>query len=528
MQGCVSIVLHAHLPFVRHPEYEEFLEEDWLYEAISETYLPLLTMFDRLTGDGVPFKVTMTLTPTLVTMLRDELLMRRYAERLDKLCELASKEVQRTRGDSRFERVSKFYLEHFEGLRDAFHNKYQRDLISAFRRLQERGVLEIITCCATHGFLPLMQVTPESVRAQITVAATHYRQTFGRDPNGIWLAECGYYPGVEKFLAAEGIRFFFVDTHGVMDATPRPLHGPFTPIFTEAGVAAFARDPESSQQVWSSQQGYPGDADYREFYRDIGWDLPLDYIGPYVQATGDRKNTGIKYFRITGKTHDKQPYDPDRAREKAQIHAGNFMFNRQRQIEHLSSQLHGRVPIVVAPYDAELFGHWWFEGPVFLEALFRKSAYEQDTFRFVTPADYLKEFPENQVCTPAMSSWGAQGYASMWLDGSNDWIYRHLHKCSQLMTALAKDYSETDTLRNRALNQAARELLLAQSSDWAFIMKTGTMVDYAVRRTREHVTRFLRLHDQVRSGQIDEPWLSHVEGANNIFPEIDYRVFRSA
>jgi 1,4-alpha-glucan branching enzyme len=526
MQGYVSIVLHAHLPFVRHPEHEEFLEEDWLYEAISETYLPLLGMFDRLMSDGVPFKLTLTLTPTLVSMLRDELLMKRYSQRLDRLCELAGKEVVRTQGDESFHRLARFYQEHFEGLRDAFHNKYHRDLVSAFRRLQDAGVLEIITCCATHGFLPLMQVHPESVRAQITVAATHYRQTFGRDPNGIWLAECGYYPGVEKFLAAEGIRFFFVDTHGVMDASPRPLHGPFAPIFTESGVAAFARDPESSQQVWSAEHGYPGDFEYREFYRDIGWDLPLDYVGPYVQATGDRKNTGFKYFRITGKTAQKQPYDPGRARAKAEEHAGNFMFNRQKQVEHLASQLGGRPPIVVAPYDAELFGHWWFEGPWFLEALFRKSAYEQDVFKLGTPVDYLQANPENQVSTPSMSSWGANGYAGMWLDESNDWIYRHLGKCSTLMAGLARDFPETDTLKSRALNQAARELLLAQSSDWAFIMKTGTMVDYAVRRTREHVLRFHRLHDQVRSGHIDEGWLSHVEGQNNVFPELDYRVFR--
>ncbi len=528
-QGSLALVLHAHLPFVRHPEHEDFLEEDWLYEAISETYLPLLLVFDRLAEEGVPFRVTLSLTPTLVTMLRDELLMGRYARKLDRLCELGALEAHRTREDTTFGPLARFYRDHFEALRVAWHGRYRGDLVSAFRRLQDAGFLEIITSCATHGFLPLMQETPEAVRAQLSVAANHYRQIFGRDAPGIWLAECGYYPGLERFLAAERLRYCFLDTHGVTDATPRPLYGPFAPIFTEAGVAAYARDPESSQQVWSAESGYPGDPLYREFYRDIGWDLDLDYIRPFIQPTGDRKNTGYKYYRITGGTHDKQPYDPQAARVRAALHAGDFLSKREQQFEYLRSRMAGRTPVVVAPYDAELFGHWWFEGPQFLDALIRQAAAEHTrSFRLATPSDDLREHPENQMVSPPLSSWGSGGYASMWLDGSNDWIYRHLHQGARRMVALARDFPESSDLQRRALNQAARELLLAQSSDWAFIMKTGTMVDYAMRRTKEHVLRFLRLHDQVRGGNIDEAWLTQLEARDNLFPEIDYRVYRPA
>ncbi|MCP3101297.1 DUF1957 domain-containing protein [Myxococcus sp. K15C18031901] len=526
--GSLSLVLHAHLPFVRHPEHEDFLEEDWLYEAISETYLPLLGVFDRLAEEGVRFRLAMTLSPTLITMLRDELLMSRYARKLDQLCELGEREVHRTRDDATFGRLARFYRDHFRALRVAFHDRYRGDLVAAFRRLQDAGYLDILTCNATHGFLPLMQQVPEAVRAQVMVATAHYRGAFGRDPAGIWLAECGYFPGLERVLAAERIRYFFVDTHGLTDAVPRPLHGPYAPIFTEAGVAAYARDPDSSQQVWSAEHGYPGDPMYREFYRDIGWDLDLDYIRPFIQPTGDRKNTGFKYFRITGKTQDKQPYAPEAARERAVLHAGDFLVHRQRQIEYLASRLSGRRPVVVAPYDAELFGHWWFEGPWFLEALLRKAAREQQTFDLVTPADDLRDNPENQVATPPMSSWGAGGYARMWLDESNDWLYRHLHHCARRMVELARDFREPDARQRRALNQAARELLLAQGSDWAFIMKTGTMVEYARRRSREHVQRFLRLHDQLRAGSVDEAWLSQLESRDNVFPELDYRVYQPA
>ncbi len=524
--GYLSLHLHAHLPFVRHPEHDEFLEEDWLYEAITETYLPLLKVFDRAADEGIPFRVSMTMSPPLVAMLRDDLLMQRYGRRLDRLCELAEREAHRTRGDPTFHPLALHYQREFGELRHLFHDRYRRDLVAAFGRLEAAGRLELATCGATHGFLPLMQAFPEAVRAQVSVAVAHHRRHFGRDPAGIWLPECGYFPGADRFLAEQNIRYFFVDTHGITDATPRPRYGVYAPLYTPTGPAAFGRDPESSMQVWSAEHGYPGDPDYREFYRDIGWDLDFEYVRDHVQPTGQRKNVGIKYFRITGKTAHKQPYDPERARERAAQHAGNFLYNRERQIEHLSARMGGVRPIVVSPYDAELYGHWWYEGPLFIDFLIRKVAFDQRVFKLATPGDYLRENPEQQVATPPLCSWGAGGYAGVWLDGSNDWIYRHLHKAAERMIALARDVREPTPLERRALNQAARELLLAQSSDWAFIMKTGTMVEYAVRRTKEHLLRFTRLHDQVRAGQIDAGWLAHAEEKDNLFPEIDYGVYR--
>jgi len=526
MKGYLVLQLHAHLPFVRHPEHERFLEEDWLYEAITETYLPLISRFETLADEGIPFRLSLTMTPSLVQMLRDDLLQWRYGEHLDRLCELADKEVDRTRHEPRLHDTARFYHHHFNHLRWLWHERYHRDLVGAFAKLQDRGVIEIITCGATHGFLPLMQTQPEAVRAQIAIAAAHYRHHFQRDPVGIWLPECGFYPGVERLLAEEGIRYFFVDTHGILDAQPKPRYGVFAPLYTPAGVAAFGRDPESSEQVWSAGTGYPGDPVYRDFYRDIGYDLDLDYVRPYVQATGDRKSTGFKYHRITGATADKDLYDWRAAFAQADRHAGNFLFNRERQIEHLALVMGDRRPVVVAPYDAELFGHWWFEGPVFLEMLIRKAAYDQNVFRLATASDYLRENPSQQVATPPLCSWGAGGYSGVWLDGSNDWIYRHLHRIAEQMIALARDYAQPTPLERRALNQAARELLLAQSSDWAFIMKTGTMVEYAVQRTKEHVLRFQRLERQIRSGTIDEGWLGYAEGKDNIFPELDYGIYR--
>jgi len=520
-KGYLCLVLHGHLPFVRHPEHEDFLEEDWLYEAITETYIPLIEIFERLLNDKVDFRITLSLTPTLISMLSDQLLQERYLKHINKLIELTHKEVERTRWQPEFQGLAIMYLNNFCKVRDIFE-RFKRNLITVFKNLQDAGRIEIITCGATHGYFPLMDICRESVKAQIKVAASHYESVFGRKARGFWLPECGYHPGHDEFLKEAGIRYFLSDAHGVLHGTPRPKYGVFAPVYCKTGVACFARDLESSKQVWSSIEGYPGDYHYREFYRDIGFDLDYEYVRPYIHPDGVRINTGIKYYRITG-SEEKQPYIPNKASEKATEHAGNFMFNREKQIEYLYGLLH-KKPIIVSPYDTELFGHWWYEGPQWLDFLIRKICFDQKTIRLITPSEYLADNPRNQIVTPSLSSWGWKGYNEMWLQGPNDWIYRHLHTASERMTELAKGFRATDGLLRRALNQALRELLLAQSSDWAFIMGTGTHVNYAVKRTKDHLLRFTRLYEDIKSDSVDEAWLSDIEYKDNIFPGIDYRV----
>ncbi|MFH1867643.1 MAG: 1,4-alpha-glucan branching protein domain-containing protein [Candidatus Omnitrophota bacterium] len=515
-------MLHAHLPYVRHPEEEHFLEERWLYEAITETYLPILDVFERLAADGVYFRITMSLTPTLVSMFQDELLRNRYIRHIDSLIELAEKELDRTAYEPHYSGLALMYHSKLVEAKEAFVNRYNMDLASAFKKFQDLGCLEIVASCATHGFLPILSVNPSDVKAQIMAGVENYKKAFGRAPRGFWLPECGYYPGVDEFLKAEGIRYFFVDSHGIMNADPRPRYGVYAPLFCPSGVAAFGRDSESSKQVWSSKEGYPGDPDYREYYKDIGHELDYDYIKPYIHDQGFRINTGLKYWRITGNTEYKEAYRPDWAREKAAMHAGNFMFNREKQIEHLSSYM-DRKPIIVAPYDAELFGHWWYEGPMWIDFLARKMAYDQNTVKMITPSGYLSEYQTNQMSMPSQSSWGWKGYNEVWLEGGNDWLYRHTHKAGQRMLELADKFSgqESGSLIRRAMNQAARELFLMQASDWPFIMKTGTMVAYAHKRVKLHIGRFNRLYVDIINNSIDEDWLSEVENRDNLFSDIE-------
>ncbi len=522
-RGALLLVLHAHLPYVRHPEDEDHLEEGWLREAVVECYLPLLDLLERLANDHVPVRLTVSLTPTLVAMLEDPLLQARLGRGLQAQRELAEREVRRTSRDVQAAVVARFYREHL-GRMHALWERERGRLTGAFVRLRDAGLLELIASGATHGFLPLLRPSAETVRAQVAVGAAEHARAFGQPARGFWLPECGYFPGVERLLAGEGLRFTFLDTHGLADGEPRPLHGVHAPAFTETGVAVYARDPEASEQVWSAEAGYPADPVYRDFYRDAGWDLPLDALAPLVAPGRPRRATGFKYHRITGRTEQhKAPWIPEQAFARAKAHARHFVEGRRLRLEALRPRM-DRDPLVVAPYDAELFGHWWFEGPVFLEALFREAA--QTGLRLVTASDDLQDWPENQLVAPAESSWGEHGHASMWLDPVNDWIPQALLACAEMLAPFARTGRPAGNTEHRALNQALRELLLAQSSDFAFILRSGTVTSYARGRVQEHLAAFLELIQAVRAGAVDGARLAALEARTPLFPELDLEDFR--
>ena len=521
-QGSLAFLLHAHLPWVRHPEYDEFLEEDWLFEAILECYIPLLKILRRLVAEKAPVKLTFTLTPPLCAMLRDPLLQGRAERYLARGVELAAMEIERTAHDAAMRDVARHYHSRLSEALEFYTQEISHDVVAAFAQLQADGIIEIITCGATHGFLPLMEVVPEAMRAQILIACDYHHDCFGRAPEGIWLPECGYVPSVGRLLQEANLRWFVVDAHGLMYGEPRPRFAIYAPYFTPAGPAVFGRDRESSKQVWSAREGYPGDPAYRDFYRDIGMELPEDYLRTVLPDLGCRRNTGFKYHRITG-SPDKQVYNRAWAMAAADHHAGDFLDARVRQFEHLKSML-PIDPIILSPFDAELFGHWWYEGPEFLDLFLRKAAYDQKTFRLTTPGAYLRENPTQQMVSPSSSSWGNKGYWEVWLDRCNSWIYPHLHAAARRMTAAAHaNQSTRSVFTKRLLQQLARELLLAQSSDWAFLMKTGTAVDYATRRTKDHILRFNKLHEILESGEPNEALLSACEARDNIFPNLDWK-----
>jgi 1,4-alpha-glucan branching enzyme len=521
--GYLAILLHAHLPFVRHPEYESFLEEHWLFESVTETYIPLLQVFEQLAEDRVPFHATVSLSPTLLTMLEDPLLQERYDQHVAKLVTLSERELDRNQNAPHFHWLAGIYRDLFVRTRQYF-GRHEGRLSRPFLRLHELGAVELITTAATHGILPLLAAQPKTVEAQLEIGCEYFQGVFGFRPSGMWLPECAYSPDLDRSLRRHGVRYFMLESHGIDHASVTPLCGVYAPVYTPSGVAAFGRDQGSTKEVWSAQHGFPGDPDYRDFYRDIGFDL--DYIRS-VMRLDVRAKTGIKYHRVTGRTHHKEPYNPDVARHKADLHAQAFLDRRVAHIEALAKGA-DTAPIIGAPFDAELFGHWWFEGPQWLDYFIRKSAFDQDSYALTTFDRYLDRHPVHQTAQPGTSTWGHAGFFDTWLNGKVDWIYNHLTECAERMEILAVAHAARRRVPKRtarALNQCVRELLLAQSSDWPFIITQGTSVQYAERRVKDHVARFHYLADAVESNRIDEEYLRALEYIDRIFPDADYRVF---
>jgi 1,4-alpha-glucan branching enzyme len=363
-----------------------------------------------------------------------------------------------------------------------------------------------------------LQQLPGAANAQIAIGCDQFRETFGSEPCGFWLPECAYSAGIAKSLQAQNIRWFVVDAHALAQAMPPARRGTFAPCFTRAGPAAFARDIQASRQIWSAKQGYPGDPAYRDFYRDIGFDLSADEIRPLPKDAF----TGIKYYRVTGGDAVKQLYDPAAAEETAHRHAHHFVERCIAELQSLPAD--DWNPVMTVPFDAELFGHWWFEGPMFLEQVILAAV--ENNLPLTTPSEFLDHNCIQQVTELAASSWGDGGFFDVWLDEKCGWIYPHIFNANTRMRALAKSCEEATTAeKERVLRQLARELLLAQSSDWAFLIRNGTAKDYAIARVTDHLSRFEKLAEQFECNHVDYDFLAQCEDRDNLFPNVEWRRF---
>jgi 1,4-alpha-glucan branching enzyme len=524
-KGYLLLVLHAHLPYVRHPEQDRFLEERWFFEAVTETYIPLIKFFDRLRADGAPFKLTLSISPPLANMMEDPLLQKRCVRHLDLGLRLAERECERTQHWPDVHFLAQMYRRLFEEARQTFVERCGSRLVAAFREFADAGHLELMTCAGTHGYLPLLGGEPGSVRAQVWTAVREHERIFGRKPKGMWLPECAFYPGLDNVLAEAGICYFFVDSHGIDHADPRPLFGVSAPLYCPSGVAAFGRHPLTSKLVWSKNVGYPADYNYREYYRDIGFDLDQGYLEPFQYAQGIRTHTGIKYHRVTGPTENKHLYNPDWARETAERHARDFVHRCRDHAVRAGSGMPFPAAIV-SPYDAELFGHWWFEGPQWIYYVLREMAGGGE-LALGTPAEYLAEHPIQQRAMPAASSWGRNGYNEHWVNPRTAWMWRPLHEAGGRMrqTVQQRSAAEAGSLEDRTLRQAGRELMLAQASDWPFIVTNGTTEEYARRRFQDHLNRFHHLLNGLDGSELNPGKLEALEYMDAIFPELDYRLF---
>ncbi len=546
-KGAFTFVLHSHLPYTRQAGRWPHGEE-WLHEAAAETYIPLLNHLTDFAEQGLPVALTLGLTPVLMEQLADPDVRANFDLYLQERIEGAEKDVARfgQAGQAGYQGLARFYLDWYRKVRGSFHERFQGNLVPAFRRLQEAGVIEIVTCAATHGYLPLLD-RDESIQLQLRTAVASHQRHFGAPPKAIWLPECAYRPGyiaedgrvrpgIETFLADNGLKLFFAETHMIEGGRPVGVAagdaiGPygavvrrylvpmsqgqraepattFRPYYVaEPKVAVIGRNRQTGLQVWSAEWGYPGDFDYREFHKKDG-------------------QSGLQYWRITGVGVDlaqKDLYNPQWAAGKVQSHADHFAALVERLVEEYNL-LSGEFGVLAANYDTELFGHWWFEGVDWLAAVLRRLA-ASETVELTTASRYLEEHPPDTVIHLPEGSWGAGGAHFVWDNVDTRWMWPLIHRAEGRMARLVQARPQADGALRDCLNQAARELLLLQASDWPFLVTTGQAKEYAIQRFEGHLERFDALASAVESGEPDGALAARYWERDKVFPDIDYRWF---
>lgn len=553
VRGKLLFVLHSHLPYVlSHGKWPHGM--DWLNEAAAETYMPLLQVMDKLISEGISPKITIGLTPVLSEMLADDVFKDEFDGYLkDKIDAAAvdAEEFYRV-GDSRHD-LARLWESFYGETRDYFNNTLNRDIIGAFKRLQDQGHIEIITCAATHGYLPLLG-EDTSVQAQVKLGVDTYKKHYGRQPNGIWLPECAYRPaydwvppvegfggarprkGVEEFLSENGIKYFVVDSQllkggksvGVyldrFDALKqlwknfekqyRPAEEDFskTPhklyyvssIEGKGPVAFFSRDPDTGVQVWSGEHGYPGDGSYLDFHKK-------HFPG------------GHRYWKVTSAKSDladKLVYDPESVQARILENAQHFK-NLVRDICREEGLVDGNPPMVCAPFDAELFGHWWFEGPRWIYSVLKEVALDPE-LEVSTMSEYYEQNPPIQVVSLPEGSWGEGGFHWIWLNDWTTWTWKHIYADEKLMREAAAKYANhTAEPVASLMKQLARELVLLESSDWQFLISTWSARDYAEMRFTQHHENFLLLLKLVEKAAAGEQLTGAEQAAYEVIAQRD-------
>jgi 1,4-alpha-glucan branching enzyme len=512
-----SIVLDAHLPFVQHSSQAYSPEEQCFFESLSETYLPLLQVFDRLDGDHVPFRMAISLSPTLCHMLSDNHLISRYLEYTNKQIEFGARELEQCSGNPRLRELVKYFYDQALDKRVLFTGRYEKNILKVFDYYQRKGRVELLGTAATHAFLPFFTSYPEAIQAQFEVATVAYRRNFAKYPQGFWLPEMGWAPELDVWLRSYNFAYTLVDTHALVFAHPFAEKGSFYPAKTPSGIFILGKDFYAAEDLGALVQ----DPVYRDNRRDAGYELSPDRIEPFLAARGGRTGTGYKYWASEGEF-----YDPFLASEKAKEHARSFFRARVARLKS-AGELMEETPCCFCAMKADFFGSQWYEGHQFLEALFREAG-KTGEIQFMMPAEYLyRQDPADfQTLVPEFSSWGVNGYAETWLDASNDWMYRHTMQAMERMIEIAERFPNNSGLKERVLNQAVREILLVMSSDWPGILYKQEFTEYAHQQVESFLRNFTTIYEALGSSYISTEWLTNLERKDGIFPHINYRVFR--
>ncbi|GMO27057.1 MAG: DUF1957 domain-containing protein [Spirochaetaceae bacterium] len=533
MQKVICLVLNADTPFIRETGTQFTFQEMPLFESIEDTLLPLLELCERLEAEHIHFRFALVLPPILCQLLTDGLVSKRYLNYVDNRIAFGEAEMARLKNDGAAFELAAFYHNEAIKKRDRFCSRYQMNLLRSLLDFSRRGYIEFLGGTATNIFLPFYSAFPAIANAQVETARRSERRFFRNLPEGFWLPELGFYKGLDTLLRKHRFAWTIVDTHATLLAEPAPLLGSFYPVKTGEELICLTRDFFAIDEIMNITGNYTNSA-FRSYFDDAGFELPAGAVSFFISSNGLRSPTGYKY-RTTGKDgFGKEIYNPVRGEEAARDKARQFLRNRISALENAETIIK-KPPVSICAYNAGFFGRFWYEGMHFLDELFRNAA-KSNEVKFLTPSEYLENLDilEFQTINPSFSSQGYNGYGESYLDSSNDWIYRHLLRASERMTSLADRFkSGGDELQERALNQAAREILLAQTSDWTRIISTGEHYltrewsNYAKNRLETHIRNFTTFYEALGSNHISTRLLTELELTNNIFPEMNYRVFCS-
>lgn len=518
-------VLDAQMPFVRHPETPGRAEESRLFNALSDTWLPLLRACTSLESDGVPFKFALSIAPTLCEMLSDPLLQERYVSHLDRSVEFGLSELDRYADSPEKREIIKQHLDRFQANRRDFTETYERNVLQKIDYFALRGHIELLATTATACFMPLFADIPEALNAQIETGLTTYRRYFTSSPSGFWLPAMAWFPGCQNVLRAYGFQYAFVDSHAILFADPVPGTGVYAPVACDNGFVVYPRDSVSCRKIIGDETSYALSDIYLEMDHDIGFELDEASLSPLYDVKLGRRQTGFRYWsRGENGTGAENTYRLDKAFSKVELDAADFVDHVAGTLGKASEIREGEPVTLTCALPLSTFGQNWQEGVSWLESVFRKAC-ASPSFNLAIPSTCVGDRQSLLKTEPRFSSWHPLGYAEEVLNSANDWIYRYVRKATLRMIDLAERFPDDTGLKERALNMAARELLLAQAMDWALMMNEGDRYEYAKKRLEDSVRSFTVVYESLGSNFISTEWLTTSEKRDNLFPDVNYRVF---
>ncbi|MBQ4496126.1 MAG: DUF1957 domain-containing protein [Spirochaetaceae bacterium] len=514
------IAIYAHQPYIWHKEDDFISQNEILYSAISETYLPLLNMFSDLEADGVPFKLMMCFSPSLCALLSDPTVQKCYINWLDKVIALGEAEVGRYDADDPRCALAEEQLRQSKQNKHDFEETYQQDLLSKFSYYAKKGNIELMATAATNCYLPMYVDLPQAVQAQVEVGLMSHRYYFDTAPEGFWLPYMGYTPGLESIIRPYGFFYTILDAHGLLFGSPVPMKGIFSPARCFNSLAVFARDNAAAAGFDDNPELYALKGEYRNQNRDIGFESPLDQLEGFLNKDNARLSTGYKYWA----NEPDAVYNAAKAFASVDDDADTFLDMKAKKLTQVSEQLDNTDVSSVCCFEASFFGQKWYEGIAWLESVFRKAA-ERDDIKLAQCSELLENKFSLQRITPFTSAASGTGYAEDMIDHSNDWMIRYVRKAVERMIDLTTRFPSDSGLKERSLNLAAKEVLLAQSGDWPEMVKKQYFDNYASNRFRESVGAFTTVYDSLGSNSISTEWLTNMEREHKIFSWINYRAF---